>query len=93
MYICKIVNLQVICLVRNGRYVEQLAHFTDYFRRDQILVINSGLVFRNSSAVMEIVAKFLGIDTIPEWYGPFPHDDHISDIRGILIFYGFVRCC
>ena len=74
---------------RSGRYVEQFEHFTDYFRRDQILVINSGAVFQNSSAVMEIIAKFLGIEMIPEWYGSFPHNDHLNypQFEGMLLLF------
>lgn len=73
---------------RSGRYVEQLEHFTDYFQRGQILVLNAKHVFQNSSDTMESVAAFLGVDMIPEWREPFPHDDHL----GYTWFQGALDC-
>jgi len=63
---------------RSGRYVEQLEHFIRNFKRDQILIISSDAVFKNSSAVMDSVSGFLGVKKIDAWNGPFPHDDHLG---------------
>jgi hypothetical protein len=46
---------------RSGGYVEQLEHFLRNFKRDQILIISSYAVFRNSSAVMDSISGFLGV--------------------------------
>jgi hypothetical protein len=45
---------------RAGRYVEQLSEFLQYFQRDQILVLASDSIFKNSSKLMDSVAGFLG---------------------------------
>ena len=63
---------------RSGRYIEQLTNVTRYFRRDQLFVISSGMLFRNTSVVMSSLAKFLEIEDIPKWREPLPHDDHLG---------------
>lgn len=73
---------------RFGRYVQQLGNFTRLFRRDQILVVNSAEIVRDSVNLMHVVADFLGIEFIPEWNGPFPHDDHLNYPK----FKGIIKC-
>lgn len=73
---------------RSGRYVEQLEVFAQYFKRNQILVLNSATVFKNSTRVMEIVSDFLALDFIDDWKGPFPHDDHLGSSK----FQGILEC-
>lgn len=73
---------------RSGRYVEQLAAYMKYFKRDQLLIISSTAIFQNSSKVMDSVAKFLDIEKIDKWNGPFPHDDHLGESK----FIGLVDC-
>lgn len=73
---------------RYGRYVEQVKDLTKYFARNQILILNSESVFKNSTKNMEIIAKFLGINFIEEWREPFPHDDHLEYPR----FHGIITC-
>ena len=73
---------------RYGRYVEQMKDLTKYFARNQVLVLNSESVFKNSTHNMEIIAKFLGVQFIEEWKQPFPHDDHLEYPR----FKGIITC-
>jgi len=73
---------------RSGRYVEQLEMFVQYFKRNQILVLNSGTVFKNSTRVMEVVSEFLGLQFIDVWKESFPHDDHLSGKK----FQGILDC-
>ena len=37
---------------RHGRYIEQLQEFTKYFRRDQIMVLNSQVIFDDAASVI-----------------------------------------
>ena len=73
---------------RAGRYVDQLSSYMKYFKRDQLLVLSSSAIFKNSSKVMDSVAKFLDIEKIDKWNGPFPHDDHLGESK----FIGLVDC-
>ena len=61
-----------------GDYLSQLKTFTRFFRRDQVLVLNSKLLFSDSPSLMPAVAHFLGIQMSTMWHPPFPHLDHIN---------------
>ena len=73
---------------RSGRYFEQLGNVTRYFRRDQLFVLSSSMMFRNTSMVMSNLAKFLGLEEIPKWKEQLPHDDHL----GRKSWTGIVDC-
>jgi len=61
-----------------GDYLRQLQVFTRYFRRDQVLVLNSKLLFSNSPLLMPAIASFLGVKMSSLWRPPFPRLDHID---------------
>ena len=63
---------------RRGRYVEQLENFTKYFKRNQIMIISSSAIFRDSIDIMERIRKF--IDVLPDdsINKPLPHLEHAS---------------
>ena len=62
-----------------GDYLLQLEEFMKYFRRNQILILNSDLAFIRTSYTMEIIRQFLDIQKFPDWETmPFPHDDHLG---------------
>jgi hypothetical protein len=69
---------------RNGDYVRQLKNYLQFFRRDQLLILSSTAMFRNSSKIMDNISKFLEIDFAPVWNGAFPHDDHLGYFTGII---------
>lgn len=46
---------------RYGRYIEQLQEFTKYFRRDQLLVLNSQVIFDDAPSVMKNIYQFIGV--------------------------------
>lgn len=82
-------NIELINHIhRAGKYAEQLQRLTDFFRRDQILVLNSALAFQNTSRMMDSIAQFLSIEKIPQWDEPLPHDDHLEYPR----FEHMVNC-
>ena len=68
-------------LYTHGEYAQQLKAFLGKFRRDQILVINSNMCFKDSPAVMRIIAKFLDVPFVKEWEQPFPHEDHLGNLK------------
>ena len=61
-----------------GRYVEQLQALTKHFRRNQILVLSSVAIFKNTSMIMEYVRQFLELPKDEIFSLPFPHDDHLG---------------
>jgi len=62
-----------------GDYITQLEEFTKYFRRDQLLVLNSDAVFSGTAAAMEAVRQFLDVDACEAWKTePFPHEEHVE---------------
>ena len=61
-----------------GDYLTQLETFTRFFRRDQVLVLNSKLLFSDSPSLMPAVAQFLGMKMSTMWQPPFPRLDHID---------------
>jgi len=69
---------------RNGDYVRQLQNYLTYFRRDQLLILSSSALFKNSSSVMDTISKFLDIEFPSIWSGPFPHDDHLGAFANII---------
>jgi hypothetical protein len=59
--------------------VTQLKDFMKFFKRDQILVINSKMAFTKTHETMEIIRRFLGVEKCEAWETqPFPHDDHLG---------------
>lgn len=66
-----------LCHTR-GEYVRYLKIFVQYFRRNQILVLNSNLLFTDSHLLMPSIAKFLNIKMSTLWAPPFPKIDHID---------------
>jgi hypothetical protein len=68
-------------LYTHGEYAQQIKAFLGMFRRDQLLVINSEMCFKDSPSVMRIIAKFLNVPFVPEWDVPFPHDDHLGNLE------------
>jgi len=63
---------------RSGRYVDQLKNITTYFKRDQIFVLASDSLFRNTTDVMVRLGKFLDVEFVNKWTNPLPHDNHLS---------------
>jgi hypothetical protein len=62
-----------------GDYVTQLQEFMKYFRRDQLFVMNSNHVFKETHDAMERIRQFLGLKEWGKWEtDPFPHDDHLG---------------
>ena len=68
-------------LYTHGEYAQQLKAFLGMFRRDQILIINSQMCFKDSPAVMKLIAKFLNVPYTSAWDQPFPHDDHLGNLE------------
>lgn len=68
---------------------ESLSLFLKYFRRDQIMVLNAEMMFKQTTTVMGAIAAFLNISYIPVWNGPFPHDDHHQHPR----YRNILKCC
>lgn len=64
-----------------GNYLDELKEFEKLFRRDQIFVVNSDAVFKDSPEVMRDIAQFLDLPFISDWNIPFPQDDHQSAIE------------
>ena len=73
---------------RSGRYITQLSQFTQYFDRNQILIINSQSLFLNSSLYMESIRNFLNLPRYKPWEGKFPKEEHI----GYTSQLGLVDC-
>ena len=73
---------------RSGRYITQLSQFTQYFDRNQILIINSQSLFLNSSLHMESIRNFLDLPRFKPWEGKFPKEEHI----GYTSQLGLVDC-
>jgi hypothetical protein len=46
-----------------GRYIEQLERYTGYFKKEQMLILNSEYFFANPQSEYEKVLKFLGVET------------------------------
>lgn len=46
---------------RYGRYVEQLAEFTKVFRRDQLLVLNSHVLFEDVASITRNIYQFINV--------------------------------
>ena len=47
-----------------GNYVKQLKDFLKYFKRSQILVLNSNMAFTKTHETMEIIRQFLEVDEV-----------------------------
>lgn len=60
---------------RHGRYIEQLQEFTKYFRRDQIMVLNSQVIFDDAASVIKNIYQFLNVpgQTVPNLVLPRPN--------------------
>ena len=63
---------------RRGRYVEQLENFLKYFRRNQIMIISSAAIFKDSTEILERVRKFVGAQPDPTFTQQLPHIEHAS---------------
>ena len=63
---------------RRGRYVEQLDNFLKYFRRNQIMVISSAAIFKDSVDILERVRKFIGTAPDASFTQQLPHIEHAS---------------
>lgn len=52
---------------RYGRYVEQLLEFTKVFRRDQLLILNSHVLFEDVASLTRNIYQFINVpnETIP----------------------------
>lgn len=62
-----------------GDYLTQLKDFTKFFKRKQLLVLNSKMAFTRTHETMEVIRKFLGVVKETQWETePFPHDDHLG---------------
>lgn len=61
-----------------GDYLPQLRVFTQYFRRDQIFIANSQMLFTNDKSLMPALAAFLGLKMSNAWLAQFPQVDHIA---------------
>ena len=62
-----------------GDYITQLEQFMVYFRRDQLLILNSEMVFTNTPQAMEAIRQFLGLNEYESWNTtPFPHEEHVE---------------
>ena len=63
---------------RRGRYVEQLDNFLKYFSRNQIMVISSAAIFKDSVEILERIRKFVGAQPDPSLSQQLPHIEHAS---------------
>ena len=66
---------------RKGRYVEQLQAFTKIFRRDQIMILSSTGIFKNTQAIMENIRKFIGVKEHESFDVPLPHGKYVSRVQ------------
>lgn len=60
---------------RHGRYIEQLQEFSKFFRRDQILVLNSQVIFDDASSIIKNIYQFINVpgQTVPNLVLPRPN--------------------
>lgn len=58
---------------RKGRYLEQLLSFTKVFKRRQLMILSSEGMFKNTTAIMERVRKFIGVERDESFERSLPH--------------------
>ena len=75
----------------HGQYLEQLEYVVKYFKREQVLILNSGDFFKESAKYMKIVSQFLGISFINAWKKQLPHEDHLDYKRFEVILHCLVQ--
>ena len=63
---------------RRGRYVEQLENFSKYFRRNQVMIISSAAIFKDSIDILERIRKFIGVQPDASFTQQLPHIEHAS---------------
>ena len=61
-----------------GKYIEQLQSLTKHFRRNQIMVISSVAIFKDTTKMMELIRQFIDVPADDCFELPFPHDDHLG---------------
>ena len=61
---------------RKGRYLEQLQAFTRVFKRRQIMILSSEGIFKNTTAIMERVRRFIGVNRDETFTRSLPHGEH-----------------
>ena len=59
--------------VDRGFYAEQLRRYLHFFPREQILVLRSEAFRADSKAVLDRIARFLGVSSFPEEQAPEVH--------------------
>lgn len=72
---------------RKGRYVEQLQAFTKIFRRDQIMILSSTGIFKNTQEIMENIRKFIGVREHESFDVPLPHGMYVSRVQPFMNKY------
>jgi Sulfotransferase domain len=70
-----------LCDLCGGQYVWQLKELAKVFPRNQIFVLSTSELIRDTVLIMEKVRQFLGISEHKSLRRPLPHDDHISVFR------------
>jgi hypothetical protein len=64
---------------RKSDYMVSIMNFLAYFNRSNIMIINSGTLYANTSDTMVRIAKFLDIEPIKTWTSkPLPHATHLE---------------
>jgi hypothetical protein len=63
---------------RKGRYLEQLQAFTRVFKRSQIMILSSDGLFKNTTAIMEKIRKFIGVERDETFTRSLPHGERVT---------------
>lgn len=69
---------------RKGRYIEQLQAFTKNFRRDQIMVLSSTGIFKNTQVIMENIRKFIDVKEHESFDVPLPHGKYVIRVHSVI---------
>lgn len=69
---------------RKGRYIEQLQAFTKIFRRDQIMVLSSTGIFKNTQVIMENIRKFIDVKEHESFDVPLPHGKYVMRAHSVM---------
>jgi hypothetical protein len=65
--------------VKRGLYAEQLERYLELFPREQLLVVDSGRLARDTGAVVNEVLAFVGLDPLPDREWPRVHVGRYGD--------------
>jgi hypothetical protein len=67
-------------IFKKGYYVDQLLAFTNVFKRNQIMVISSVGMYKDTAGVMENIRKFINVEEDDSFLGQLPHGTYETDL-------------